>query len=419
MSDAAKGGSDGDEGGQVEKGSPVEAWKVASGALDKHLTGRRGAGFSEIMASAISESRVMKTLESEPLKPWTDLFPKYEVGELVLHYDRHEGNWRWWRAWIETRIIPTETQYRDGMVDILYQICPHPMEKIGNERIIIREYRLRGFRANHLSYGEAQPFTSMPTHLDPLHSMGVVGIDTCSALSVSTRREDFLFLDSSISAVNSIVLRGVGGSDAKIGGRGPMIVLAEDDSGGEIVLIDPAGVYLAEAVDQADFRILGQLRMQKFGFDLVQNGNRDGKSHLNYKEGMVKIPLGEDSGILTLKTKPLLLQPEERESLDLYVDKLLGMDKGDDDHCLRVSRSSLVMNEAHLTPIEQKRLEHWRTAHRVSLEHGVAKEKLNEDCVVCDEAKRKTRGYKRNFEFTGLTKGPLKPYFRLYMGDMS
>jgi hypothetical protein len=26
---------------------------------------------------------------------------------------------------------------------------------------------------------------------------------------------------------------------------------------------------------------------------------------------MVKIPLGEDSGILTLKTKPLLLQPEE------------------------------------------------------------------------------------------------------------
>jgi hypothetical protein len=49
--------------------------------------------------------------------------------------------------------------------------------------------------------------------------MEVVGIDTCSALSVSTRREDFLFLDSSTSAKNSIVLRGVGGSDAKIGGR--------------------------------------------------------------------------------------------------------------------------------------------------------------------------------------------------------
>ena len=131
--------------------------------------------------------------------------------------------------------------------------------------------------------------------------------------------------------------------------------------------------------------------------------------------GVVKIPLGEDSGILTLKTKPLLLKTEERASLDQYVDKLLAMDKGDEDHCLRVSRSSLVMNEAHLSSIEQKRLEHWRTAHRVSLEPGKASEKLNEDCVVCDEAKRKTRGYKRNFEFTGLTQGPLMPFFRLYM----
>ena len=49
--------------------------------------------------------------------------------------------------------------------------------------------------------------------------------------------------------------------------------------------------------------------------------------------------------------------------------------------------------------------------------------------MVCDEAKRKTREYKRNLEFTGLTKGPMVPYFRLYMdgygggqssmGDMS
>ena len=51
----------------------------------------------------------------------------------------------------------------------------------------------------------------------------------------------------------------------------------------------------------------------------------------------------------------------------------------------------------------------------MSLDPGKAKEKLNEDCVVCDEAKRKTRGYKRKFEFTGLTKGPMMPFFRLYM----
>ncbi len=90
--------------------------------------------------------------------------------------------------------------------------------------------------------------TSLPTQVGPLHKMEVVGIDTCSALSVSTRREDFLFLDSSREATSSVVLRGVGGSDAKIGGRDPMVVLAEDDKGNKIVLIDPAGVYLEEAV---------------------------------------------------------------------------------------------------------------------------------------------------------------------------
>jgi hypothetical protein len=52
----------------------------------------------------------------------------------------------------------------------------------------------------------------------------------------------------------------------------------------------------------------------------------------------------------------------------------------------------------------------------VSSDPGKAKDKLNKDCKVCDdEVKRKKRGYKRNFEFTGLTKGPMMPYFRLYM----
>jgi hypothetical protein len=35
--------------------------------------------------------------------------------------------------------------------------------------------------------------------------------------------------------------------------------------------------------------------------------------------------------------------------------------------------------------------------------------------VICDEAKRKTKGYERNYEFKGLTSGPMKPYFRLYL----
>jgi hypothetical protein len=68
-------------------------------------------------------------------------------------------------------------------------------------------------------WGDPTTYACMPANMEALHSMEVVGIDTCSALSVSTREEDFLFLDKSSMAVNSCILRGVGGSDAKIGGR--------------------------------------------------------------------------------------------------------------------------------------------------------------------------------------------------------
>ena len=129
----------------------------------------------------------------------------------------------------------------------------------------------------------------------------------------------------------------------------------------------------------------------------------------------MKIPLGQDSGILTLATKTLTLEPDKKESLERVVDRMLEEHSEDGDHCLRVTRSSLILNEAYLSKEELERLMHWRTAHRVSLKPGSKKDKLNEDCVICDEAKRKTKGYKRNYEFKGLTSGPMKPYFRLYL----
>ncbi len=312
---------------------------------------------------------------------------------------------------MEKVILPTELQYREGWTVIVYQIVQTPMgdEHFGSS--IAKEDDMRP-----TLWGDPTSYACMSSNIEALHSMEVVGIDTCSALSVSTREEDFLFLDKSSMAVNSCVLRGVGGSDAKIGGRGPMVVLAKDDKDNEIVLIDPAGVYLAEAVDQAHFRIFGQLRLKSFGFDLVQNGDGDGMDHLIYKKS-TRIPLGAESGgYLGHEASGPRPSPEERKSLDGVVDKLLkGRGPDEDDHCMHVTRASLILNEAYLTKIEKDRLMHWRTAHRVSLNPGPRKEGLNENCVICDEAKRKTRGYKRNVEFRGLTSGPLRPYATLYM----
>ncbi len=83
------------KGKQDERTPPVRPWEAASGALEKQLDGRRGAGFEDIMALGRTESQRKDMFESVPTKLWRDLFPKYEVGELVLHYDRHGGTWKW------------------------------------------------------------------------------------------------------------------------------------------------------------------------------------------------------------------------------------------------------------------------------------------------------------------------------------
>jgi hypothetical protein len=60
--------------------------------------------------------------------------------------------------------------------------------------------------------------------LNTLHDLDRVGIDTCSAVAVSTDPEDFLFIDDSPETKDSVSLRGVGGDNAVIGGREPMVV---------------------------------------------------------------------------------------------------------------------------------------------------------------------------------------------------
>ena len=91
-----------------------------------------------------------------------------------------------------------------------------------------------------------------------LHDLDLVGIDTCSAVSVSTEKEDFIFIDESREARDSVSLRGVGGSSSVIGGRGPMVVKTKDKEGNEVLVFDPSAVYLDpdELSDsQARFRI--------------------------------------------------------------------------------------------------------------------------------------------------------------------
>jgi hypothetical protein len=54
-----------------------------------------------------------------------------------------------------------------------------------------------------------------------LHPLDYIGVDTCSAMSVSTEICDFLYLDKSEAAVRSVSLGGIGGNGSKVGAVDP------------------------------------------------------------------------------------------------------------------------------------------------------------------------------------------------------
>ena len=68
------------------------------------------------------------------------------------------------------------------------------------------------------------PCLMISSSCDALHGMDTIGIDTDSGKSMSTRVADFLWIDVSKEAQDSIEITGVGGSDTDVGGREPLVV---------------------------------------------------------------------------------------------------------------------------------------------------------------------------------------------------
>ena len=110
-----------------------------------------------------------------------------------------------------------------------------------------------------------------------LYSLDYIGIDTCSALSVSTQVGDFINLDTSQAAKDSVSIRGVGGIDSTVGGRGILIVKAIDWEGLVVWVIDPEGVYIESGDDDPAFRVLGREQWRKNGLRVVEG--RSPKDH--------------------------------------------------------------------------------------------------------------------------------------------
>jgi hypothetical protein len=342
--------------------------------------------------------------------------PRFRMGQRVFYFVQELGNEKWHSSRVIGITYPGEDDHPSVSEQIRYTLQPDKEAGQVYENVNRKENELRDW-----SWAKPCLVVGEKNEKIPLVPLDLVGIDTCSALSVSSRREDFLWLDTSLEAKRSIILRGVGGDSTRIGGRGPMVVAGRDIEGKEVLIFDPAAVYLDEKHVEADFRIFGQQRLKAFGFNLQQQDECRGGDVLSYNNGKTIIPLLTNAGILTLQTHKRKLSDDQSKLVEETIDGVL---KGEDGlhYCIPVS-TSLIMNEAYLSEVEAKRLLHWRIAHR-----SLGKYTPNENCPVCAEGKKKTGNFKRNYEFMGSTRGEAEHYWRLYcdgyggqhsMGDMS
>ena len=237
-------------------------------------------------------------------------------------------------------------------------------------------------------------------HDEPLHDMTCIGIDTCSARSISCLREDFLDLEIIQSGDDH--LRGIGGTKG-VAGKGCMIFYAKDLDGKMKAIVEPKGFYLENP--PAQFRILGQQRMKQKGLCVTQDYDDAGTDILKCKRSGVVLPLTEGRGLLLLKTFTYTPTAELKEQLRSYVQRLK-QDKHflphviDLDELKSEGNSILIMNEGNLNTENYERLLHWRLGHTSSkvlkAMDLIDKSHLNEDCYCCNQAKFKRAPFPKN-----------------------
>jgi hypothetical protein len=222
----------------------------------------------------------------------------------------------------------------------------------------------------------------------PLHDMTFVGIDTCSARSISCDPDDFLELNHTPRYENRDHLRGVGGASL-VAGKGVLVFYVRDIYEKIKAIIEPKGFYLKDA--PAKFRILGQQKMKQKGINLIQDYDNEGTDILKCKRSDAVLPLDEKGKILLLKTIKYRPNEELKQKLRDYATNLLKKNNSlphviDLEELNVGAETVVILNEGKLTNENYERLLHWRFGHTSSkvlqAMDLIEKSHLNEDCYL-------------------------------------
>ena len=123
----------------------------------------------------------------------------------------------------------------------------------------------------------------------------------------------------------------------------------------------------------------------------------------------MKIPTDTIDDIVAMKTSALDLSAELERCLNDHLREIIGDSKEGNAFVKLEECASFIMNEANLSREQMARLIHWRQAHRQAGE-GV----IHENCPICEEGKRKTKGFKRNEDYRRMETKKFPPYHRIY-----
>jgi hypothetical protein len=134
----------------------------------------------------------------------------------------------------------------------------------------------------------------------------------------------------------------------------------------------------------------------------------DGQDYLVYRGGEVEIPTETIDEIVALKTSVRELTEEQENRLIEHLKSVISEGKGGPAFVQVEQCASFIMNEANLSREQMARLVHWRQAHRQAGE-GI----IHENCPICEEGKRKTKGFRRNQDYREQVTKKFPPYHRI------
>ena len=142
-----------------------------------------------------------------------------------------------------------------------------------------------------------------------------VGIDSCSAVNVTTRREDAIYLNNSPDSLSGLALSGVGGSANLIGAFLWLVPLQEalipQDDGSYVQWHDAwlatgnmqSSVLMKYTEQQGHIRVLSTEMLKANGLVVRAGIGPDNKDYLLCKKSGVLIPMHSERGLQVIKTR--------------------------------------------------------------------------------------------------------------------